>query len=757
MTVQITNYTTNGGTKFIRISNEFGNGSTNIINAVDSAITELGWTAFDTIGTTLFNPIVTKVYRCLNADGVTFKFLIIRWDTVKLFFYTSTCESWSTGTGTPTNESYTNAGGFAQGYDIYDCYFILSASTRHVMIWPFINRQPGLWTAVMEFERVAPEDLASVPTSPTPCFAWTSSVNIGTPWAVQGTSGAGRAMFCFPRLLDGRTGAQATQFYVPVTNRGMFPPVNPLFATGTNTVVTGDPIAGHLGSYSRYSNNYGWDFIAARGGTGKQLLSSFSVDRLDQYTPFGQAFNFGITSSIGQAADTILANIDNTGGWPSGNVSTSTNTECLLLPINGGYESAAQLLVPHYQSAMYTVSAASPSDQASVSDSSAAAIKVINVGDTMWSISNYGIFTAPQSGTATRLPSTTAVTNRSTLRVSTTGGPAAVGPFQDILFDGNRTVWSSTGNGIVSVDTVTYATTFYTSANTRANGCSYLGIDNKNIYAVNRTANTAPSIAVFDRNSLTFQSNVLVHAGTLLATASQYGTPVPDYRGNVFAATTPAVSTSVTTYMSLFDANTGIRTTRVPPRGAVLSYGGDAFVYDYISNRVWFICAQPSSNNHRIDEYFTSNLQTTSYVSFTSSGGTYTTTTAGTSTQCASIDFKGDINVIPFRGMHFWSPKRPGMQGTATTTIGAFICLFDPLGVPTNGANGLAVASINTALTGGLLQTPFQNSCSLTTNGSQLFSGFFSSGSQNIILAINGIYSTTTSNAQPTSRLIVKG
>ena len=137
MSVTTTTYTVGANSKLLTISQEIG--STNIILAVDSAITGLGWTLYDTLGTTTYNPILTKVYQAINADGVTYKYLIIRWDTIKLRFYTSCCESWNTTTKTPTNESWTQAGAFAQGYDPQNSLIVVSASTRHCMIWTFIN------------------------------------------------------------------------------------------------------------------------------------------------------------------------------------------------------------------------------------------------------------------------------------------------------------------------------------------------------------------------------------------------------------------------------------------------------------------------------------------------------------------------------------------------------------------------------------------------------------------------------------------
>jgi hypothetical protein len=133
MAVTTSTFTTNSVQ--IIVSNETN--SNNIISAVDAAIVSLGWTQYDVINTTAFNPITTYVYRAINADAATFKYCIIRWDTVKLDFYISCDEDWEAGS--PINESWTAGGAFVHGYDLITSSILVSASLRHIMIWPYIN------------------------------------------------------------------------------------------------------------------------------------------------------------------------------------------------------------------------------------------------------------------------------------------------------------------------------------------------------------------------------------------------------------------------------------------------------------------------------------------------------------------------------------------------------------------------------------------------------------------------------------------
>jgi hypothetical protein len=750
MTVSTSTYTTGGNSFIIGVSKEIG--STNIIDAVSTVLTNKGWSLFDTVDASVlanpFMPIVTKVYRVLNADGVTYKYLIIRWDTVKLFFYTSCCESWNATTHVATNESWTQAGGFAQGYSPEGCMLLVGASTRHFMIWPFINRQPGLWTAIMEFERVAGEDLASVSTTPAPCYAWTSSVMLGTPWGQNGGISAGTAqspsgqssvIFAFPRLPDNTVGPNAANAMIPLTNEGFMPPYYP---QAGNITVVGDLNFGHLGSYFK-NLTYRWDTQGL-----KLPASPFSVDHKASMQPYGRAYNFGVTANFGRAADTIFANVDTAGGWPNGNLTSSTNTECILLPLNGGTEAntlaAAQTMYSGTGTApgLYTYN---PTVVAPSLAISSIPNKVLAIGDTMWISANDGIRTASISG----------VGSQSILRHYNNQG------IWDIVFDGQRTLYGGAANGVVSIDTVAGNVTYYTSANTIANGCSYLGIDAKNVYAASRFANTAPTCMVLDRaTGVIGTGNVFVHRNTVLASASGFGTPVPDYAGNVYLAEQAGLAavTATTLYMSSFVANTGVGTTITTPgrNSSNNSSGGDGIWYDYITNRMWLITAVPTTVAAPVQiEIFPGNLRVAANANVTLSS--YNVTSVTTNSGFGnSPDYRGDISIIPFRGVHAITRKQPGLQSATAPSNTQFTTFIHPAQLNGIYPSGLAITGL-TYSTGNALVNPWGCSAGLTTNGAQLFTSQFFFGSYSLALAINGIYSTTSSNAQPTSRVIMRG
>ncbi len=98
MAVANTAYSTNSYK--VTITNELE--SNTIIAGVNTAITTLGWSLYDSIDQTTYSPMVTRVYRVLNSDSVTYKYAILRWNTLLLNFNLSTCEDWNTSTKVAT-------------------------------------------------------------------------------------------------------------------------------------------------------------------------------------------------------------------------------------------------------------------------------------------------------------------------------------------------------------------------------------------------------------------------------------------------------------------------------------------------------------------------------------------------------------------------------------------------------------------------------------------------------------------------------
>jgi hypothetical protein len=239
-----------------------------------------------------WSPLYTYVYRAICADNTNYKYLIIRWDPTKQQFFTAAAEGWDTSTKQPLNETYGFNGTFGQGYDLKDCQILVSATSSHFMIWPWVRQSMGLWTAIFEFERVAVEDTAA---AGMPNFAWTNSVILGY------TSDNSSYQFVFPRLPN----SSLNKDMRAVTNKGI-------------TTTLGDS----------YNYTYGWDIT-------KSVITSFSIDHATNLQPQGRAYNCSITKPFGAGLDTTTVPLA-PGGWAD---ASGTNSTCLILPLNGGAES----------------------------------------------------------------------------------------------------------------------------------------------------------------------------------------------------------------------------------------------------------------------------------------------------------------------------------------------------------------------------------------------------------------------------------
>lgn len=695
MTVTSASYTTNSVK--ITIDNELG--STNIMANVDVAITTLGWTQYDVVDFTVFTPIKTYVYRCLNADGSTYKYFIIRWNVIECRFYTSTCENWTLATDSPVNECWTGSGAFPQGYDIKDSFIWVSATNRHIVIWSFIKNEPGIWTGVMEFERVASEDTAA---NGMPCWAWTNSLIIGTPWGEAANNTTSEIMFAFPRTADSYTGAAAAIVYAPVTSRGMYPPAYP---SGT-VAITVDVNLLHLGSY--YNIAYGWD-------TAKTLLSPISVDGIFKSMPFGRAHNFSVTKPIGGFLDTTMANVDATGGWASG---SGVSTECVILPMNGGCEAdsayAAGKMAAVYGQTLSVITAGT-----------------VAIGDNVWMAASDGIrFWAMTSGQG----------GSSTLIYSNASG------VQDIIFDGERTIYGSISTGLVKIDTETLVATTLT---TIAAGGSYLGIDHKYVYVASRTASTTPSVAMVSRSSFTVSATFT--SGTALTVASGWGTPVPDYSGSCFVTSQAGTTASQTLRMAKFTSDTGatlVNTANILRNAAATTQNDfpSAFYIDRSSGRLYLVqCATTTGRIYELDPTLLTALQTVT-----------TMTTAATGTPLASqlalsttLDYRGDLNIIPIRGVFYVSPKRVGISTAAwQARIHFNYPLTSPSGIP-------AFSAVSTAQ---ITTTPLGHGGTAYTNTVRIYNTYsVTPASDNRIYYINQLYNVTNIAGNQSGRLLVKG
>ena len=179
-----------------------------LITALDAAVVAAGWAQYD-----IYANGTQRVYRCLNKDGITFKYIKLFIDPVGLKIATMSFESWNATTHVATNEcaSYSHLG--ACGFSLSGSDVVLMISTRWCIVQSFIREQPSQWSGVIEVQREAPEDTAA---AGFPCFVWVSSSTI------MSSKNGYWQMAAFPRTRGGLTGtnASAVALQTPYTRIG---------------------------------------------------------------------------------------------------------------------------------------------------------------------------------------------------------------------------------------------------------------------------------------------------------------------------------------------------------------------------------------------------------------------------------------------------------------------------------------------------------------------------------------------------------
>jgi hypothetical protein len=527
-------------------------------------------------------------------------------------------------------------------------------------------------------------------------------------------------MFAFPRTPVGSTGAAAAKEYAPITSRGMLPPSFPMAGTtGANveTVAYGDPNGLHLGSF--HNLTYGWNVA-------KSIASPISIDMVDLATPFGRTYNLGITKNQGNPLDTANVLIDATGGWPS---SSGSNTECLLLPLNGGPETLVNYGTNRLGSTYGT-------------SGGAILAKPIAIGDTVFISSNAGVHTysqaSGQGGTTSLI-----YTNSSGV--------------YDLLYDGKRTLYGAISNGVVTIDTETYAAN--TIVGSIGEGTNWLAADNKYVYVTaSRASNTAPRIyAIYRSNNVLNASNSFL-PGTAFATVSWFSQPIPDYLGNCFVSqlTTATTATVKRIYKFSQDNLGGGALVATDPSAAGYTNRQvpgfpSQFIYDFIGNKLFYF--------HDIS-LTTACVYDYNPSSFAILGNSTTTFSHSSSNGFAFANnvTSGQHNIIPHKGVWWFSPQKYGtnVQVAANRTHYQRLLTNSPNATTTTGnVQGIVGGVDQNNL--GISATPLGAASHQWTNGTTIFATTSVTTIDNRIYVIDNLYPTFHVSGHPTGRLVLKG
>jgi hypothetical protein len=782
----VTNTQFANNTYKVTISNEL-TGSNNVIAGVNTAITTLGWTLYDAIDQTTYSPMATRVYRAPNVDGVTYKYAILRFDTIRLKLNLSCAEDFNVTSHIATNESWHADGCFYHGYDLRNGFFIINATERHLLLQSYILNEPGHWAGIFETERIAAEDISS---NTAPCFFYTNSLMLGTPWGIDNArfSNTSMVMMAFPRTPDGLVNEYAAGVYAPTTSRGMWPPYYPSGNTGNvgmNSVFSTantDFNNLHLGSWwlnigSGAINVNSSAAISTQGGTwgwdGSEIpMSPISVDAIRKHMPFGRVYDMGITKPIGGQLDTTYFTANTNGGWPESYASGTSNTEFLLMPLNGGLE---QYYSNNYASIGIMpppATVANAGIKVSWSNNSNVVYSTLApVGTNIWAAANNGIWVWNQvAGTNT---------TANLVWFNSNG-------VLDLMFDGKRSIYATTNTGLIQIDTETFATNTITSLSILdQGGCSYLNMDNEFIYAVNRTANTRPACYMIYRSNNTVAANVIqLASGVSLNVASGWNTPMPDYQGFVYLSNSPGTTASQQKRMLVANVQ-GANSTATgsnPGISNTTQYWYTTAAHDarnevdniwieYNSNRVYHF--QTTSGSGFVQEYDAATKNFTLIANTAQLGIGFFVATGGSNSSLTYLhttgtspagDFRGDLNIIQHRGQFHVQGKKPG--SSYQTNPGGYVTRFvlhHPFPNPSNTnkvqgnisrtyeAGNVASAAV------GLGSSDLKFNCNYwATNGIRIFHNHHLGNTENRIQVLANHFTTHPFGGYPTSRLLIK-
>jgi hypothetical protein len=308
-------------------------------------------------------------------------------------------------------------------------------------------------------------------------------------------------------------------------------------------------------------------------------------------------------------------------------------------------------------------------------------------------------------------------------------------------------------------------------SNATSNGAAYLGLDNNYLYVTTRTANTQPLCVTIPRNNfLVGNISIFANSGCNTAVASGFGTPVPDYNGYVYLATTPGTAATQSVKLATFQANnvTGIANVYHPLRATNAASGGlyTAFWVDPTSSRVFYVSSDATSATTANGAVYETNTSLSTIYSNTTFLATNTTAAQYTSGLAYSTlvaaqagDFRGDLLLTPIRGLFHVQTKRA--SGNAAPTWSNRISLNSPAVNSAASVPGIPeriYAPAGAGSTNSIFLDPASSTAGiLYHNGPRTYFSDANTTSNNTLGFFKNFYGLTNINGTATGRLTIKG
>lgn len=453
-----------------------------------TAAATTGWTLADSFTSGI---IFTQVFQARNKDGVSYKNIIVRWNTQEQVINTSTCEAWDVVTHTATNEAYTFQDCAALGYKTLAFDLILIVNPRMACLHSFIQGDAGLWSGVFENAR---EDALDTAASGYPCWGWMSS----TLWTLGATSynttplqGLGSPLINMPRTRTGATGVNAAKSWAADYGVTQYPqwlsPTVMAFIT-------------QIGSA-------GGKFLTSAWDTTKRLV--MPIKPMADFTTaapanYGTLFGVKVLSNAGADMSKIKVTVDSDGNFsPAGTLQDHWLLNCHHRPQNAipaAWFGNSSVVTTNYPVTGGIVE------------------NFVSTG-----AAYYCVTTGPNNSLVKVIAATGANVNILTM----TGGAK----INDLRFDGEKYIYFGTGTGLrrldISTDTVSAELVL-------AGGVQHTAINGTHILCTPYTATATPTLTRVLRSTfLVDTTNGSLLLGSFTETVRLVET-LTDWDGNFF-------------------------------------------------------------------------------------------------------------------------------------------------------------------------------------------------------------------------------
>lgn len=538
--MSISNITLGPNTRQISISNEYD--FTNLIDSVSEFLVNKNWTLVDSLNNTF--GLITKVYKATNEDQVTFKFLILRWNTVLKKMHPSACGDWNLNNHVPINETASFGASFPIPFQNNVTDFIVIANERFAIFTSFINNDNAPWAGIGEYEPIHPVHIADTNISR---FGYFNSWTLGANNSETTTSVNHQYLFC-PVYPDGRVGIANDNQNMSIP--GYTGPVRDTISSSNNCTYSVNEVV----SRKMMVHNSKWESLGKTPMYEPNI--NFNVDTFNSSYEAGSLIGFKLSESFGNFFNKVKIKVDERDFMSS----TGIEKDHWILPIQNKVNGTGNLGIKLEASAVVE----------SISSYSFNGICGESIGDYLYIADQSGIHKISTIGLSKSL-----LLANTSIRSST---------------QNNNYIYFVAGTEVIRINTIddTISNLVLPEAG-RTISC-----DAKNIYVSTWTGSANIVLYKIDIATFSLTQTVTnsIGAGTHTVTAL-----TPDYKGYFFGFIT-LLNATFNNVFSMNSIDNSIRqgkfTANVSP-GQILYY--PSLFIDYVTDRIGILSVGLSSTS----------------------------------------------------------------------------------------------------------------------------------------------------------------